>query len=89
MSFVDNVTIIVEMVIADTEEESQVLAFYHHPTGKKLDWGFEGCWLVDFEGHHCDKVKLPTEKGKYRIKAEWNDDCEIIESIWSVEKVTE
>ncbi|PLS19204.1 hypothetical protein CVD28_01995 [Bacillus sp. M6-12] len=88
MSF-DCTTIVLEIVVADTEEDSQVIAFYHHPTGKKLNFGFDGSWLVDFEGFHCDKVKLPKEKGHYKMKAEWNDSIEMIQGIWDIQKIEE
>ena len=53
---------------------------------KEVDFGFKDMWLSDLEG--LGYVSFPKEKGKYKIKAVYDDLLDTIIELHSVEKIT-
>jgi hypothetical protein len=84
----DITDVIIEIEVGneiDDESTSYVKSFKHYQSGKDLDFGVTGSWLCDIEY----EVTFPKEPGKYRMRADWNDSSEIIESIYDIVRLEE
>jgi hypothetical protein len=62
MSSFDLTEVEVEFLVGESFEDSKITAFRHKRSGKELDFGIVGTWLVDAEGQF--DVAVPERKKK-------------------------
>lgn len=85
MSTFDLTEVEVEFVVSDSEEDSIITAFRHKRSGKDLNFGVVGYWLVDAEG--AFDYEFPKVKGHYIMQANWHDEKEVFDSGWELRKI--
>ncbi len=83
----NTIQILMEIEVTKDEMTSTVTSFKHYKSNEELSFGIKGMLLCDVESFRTNSIEFPKEAGKYKMRAEWDNDIEIIEDIWDIIKI--